>query len=260
MANGSTSDSRTGEGAQNRRRRPGISLLAVAATVAWILGIVAFFYDPFYWALLRLGVLRTPARVLPSCGLYVVALVLGLAAVIRARRSRGTLAGRNLAIIGLVVSTWGLGATGLLFYPAESAANQASCLSNVKQLAQAMMMYAQDYDEPLPANRWSDRLVKYVAPDSSGSSLFVCPEVPLRRCGYAFNRALAGLSAADLRKLPHPERTVVIFETDLGWNGAGGPEALVERPRHRGNDAFAFADGSGRAIARDKQSDLIWRP
>ena len=36
-----------------------------------------------------------------------------------------------------------------VFAQARAAARQASCLSNVKQVALASMMYAQDYDETL---------------------------------------------------------------------------------------------------------------
>jgi len=116
-------------------------------------------------------------------------------------------------------------------------------------------MYAGDYDALPPAGRWSDCLLEHV---HSGS--FVCPEAPRLRSGYAFNRALAGMSAAEFLKLPRLDRTVLLYESDVGWNGAGGPEDLVRQPRHRGKDVCAFADGSGRAVERDKESDLIWQP
>ena len=39
-----------------------------------------------------------------------------------------------------------------VFAKAREKARQASCESNLKQLALGMLMYAQDYDEKLPAN------------------------------------------------------------------------------------------------------------
>ncbi|GBC96872.1 hypothetical protein HRbin16_02683 [bacterium HR16] len=43
-----------------------------------------------------------------------------------------------------------------VFAQAREKARQASCLSNVKQIGTAMMMYAQDYDEVLPRNAYAD--------------------------------------------------------------------------------------------------------
>ncbi len=43
-----------------------------------------------------------------------------------------------------------------VFSQARDKARQASCLSNVKQLGTATMMYAQDYDEVLPRNAYAD--------------------------------------------------------------------------------------------------------
>ena len=116
-------------------------------------------------------------------------------------------------------------------------------------------MYAGDYDALPPAATWSDRLRHYVNPD-----VFICPEAPNLRSGYALNRALAGMSVAEFLKLPRLDRTVLIYESDLGWNGAGGPDTITARPRHRGQDTFAFGDGRVEFRKRDRESDLIWRP
>lgn len=133
---------------------------------------------------------------------------------------------------------------------------EGNCIQNVTQLGMSVQVYADEHGALPPADEWCDRLM----PVLQTKELLVCPAARRLRSGYAFNRALGGLSTAKLRKLPYPERIVVIFESDLGWNGAGGPESLVKRPRHRGRDVFAFADGSARAVERDKDSELIWRP
>ena len=71
-----------------------------------------------------------------------------------------------------------------VFARAREKARQASCTSNVKQLATAMMMYVQDYDEVLPDllmgrdtgvssqyKSWMACIMPYVA----NSQVFVCP-------------------------------------------------------------------------------------
>ena len=35
----------------------------------------------------------------------------------------------------------------------------------------------------------------------------------------------------------------MLYESNAGWNGAGGQELLPEEPRHFGADAYAFTDG-----------------
>ncbi len=66
-----------------------------------------------------------------------------------------------------------------VFARAREKARQASCLSNVKQIGLATMMYVQDYDETYPAHRsgptadydWPTPIVPYV----KNGQLFACP-------------------------------------------------------------------------------------
>ncbi|MEI6500845.1 MAG: DUF1559 domain-containing protein [Armatimonadota bacterium] len=71
-----------------------------------------------------------------------------------------------------------------VFAKAREKARQTSCLSNLKQLGTGLLMYAQDYDERLPASmqwvdgvnawplyKWSCTVVPYV----KNSQIFVCP-------------------------------------------------------------------------------------
>ena len=64
-----------------------------------------------------------------------------------------------------------------VFARAREKARQTSCLSNVKQLGLGFMMYAQDYDERLPAGCvygigwWFDFIIPYV----KNSQVFTCP-------------------------------------------------------------------------------------
>jgi prepilin-type N-terminal cleavage/methylation domain-containing protein/prepilin-type processing-associated H-X9-DG protein len=72
-----------------------------------------------------------------------------------------------------------------VFAQARDKARQTACLSNMKQLATAMAMYAQDYDEttillwwfPQPdgtAIHWPQRIYPYV----KNNGVFLCPSAP----------------------------------------------------------------------------------
>jgi prepilin-type N-terminal cleavage/methylation domain-containing protein/prepilin-type processing-associated H-X9-DG protein len=65
-----------------------------------------------------------------------------------------------------------------VFAQAREKARQSSCLSNVKQIGAAVMMYTQDYDETLPATGWQGPCtdpVSLAAGDAYFSGLFSFP-------------------------------------------------------------------------------------
>jgi hypothetical protein len=70
---------------------------------------------------------------------------------------------------------------------------------------------------------------------------------------YAYNEKVAG------RKDVNPN-TVVIFESDLGWNGSGGMTNVVAKPRHRGNIFVGFAGGGIRQVRTNDLRQLRWEP
>jgi hypothetical protein len=233
------------------RRRT--SKLAIAALVVSLAGPLVWLVTPM------MGVNRSATawqRVLP---LYVIlsgGLFLGLIASIWILAGRKRRAGLDLAVLSVLVSAFGLLIVAPVTYSAEISTHQAECRSNLEQVGLALQMYARDYHALPPADRWSDSLLPY----THSRDIFVCPEAPRQRSAYAFNRAFAGMSAGKFLKLPQLAGTVLLYESDLGWNGAGGPETITARPRHRGQDTFAFADGQVRFRKRGQQSDLIWRP
>jgi hypothetical protein len=99
------------------------------------------------------------------------------------------------------------------------------------------MMYVAEYGEVFPpAALWSDKLMPYVP----NTSTFVCPSAPPGRCSYAFSAELGELRADSIGDA---WVTIMLFESDHGWNAAGGAELLPERPRHSIGDHYAFADG-----------------
>jgi len=120
-------------------------------------------------------------------------------------------------------------------------ARRTKCISNVKQLVMAFMMYADDHDETLPiwcmdypwqsdlndgrGNTWDAVLLPYYR----NSELLACPSNPLPRTnaswsgspqlrGYAMSGYTAGSDTGTyatpefVSEFPAPTRTVLIFE------------------------------------------------
>ena len=62
-----------------------------------------------------------------------------------------------------------------------------------------------------------------------------------------------------LSEIADPEHTVLLYESDLGWNGAGGPGTLAWR--HRGSFSIvAFAGWDVRLVKRGEERSLVWQP
>jgi prepilin-type processing-associated H-X9-DG protein len=196
-----------------------------------------------------------PRLVRPTAILAAVALLSAWAAGWRAPGARVAKAGRLLAITGLLLALgpWATRAVqGLSWRPS------IQCLSNVKNLAMAMQMYASDYGRFPPPKRWGDATVTYINA-SVGKRLYHCPQAS-GTFGYAYNGALGGVAA---NTLADPARVPAIFEADAGWNAHGGKELLPIFARHGGGDNIGFADGSARWYARQKPRggvrwDSVW--
>lgn len=198
---------------------------------------------------------------LPTCGLGAVAgLVLGILALVKINSSAGALRGRGLAIAAIVVS-----AVSLVVLPAamlmpalmkaKGKAQAIVCMNNGKQLGLALMMYGTDNQDQYPAaNKWCDAVSKYVG----SSAVFKCvAAMNAERCNYAFNAKLGGLP---LKQVRVPAQTVLAFETEGGWNQAGGPELLVQTPRHNGAVVLVFADGHVELVRQARLESLRWEP
>jgi len=198
-----------------------------------------------------------------TCGVTsLVGLILGITALVKVNRSGGRLSGSGLAIAGICVS-----ALFVLMVPiyaamllpalarAKSKAQTINCLNNVKQLSLGVMMYANaNGDRCPPANTWCDAILKNVGSEKT----FLCAAAsPGNRCHYAFNQKLGGLSTA---KITNPARTVLIFESDGGWNSTGGRELMIRHPRHVRAWMVGFADGHVEALTQSRLAQLVWDP
>jgi hypothetical protein len=146
-----------------------------------------------------------------------------------------------------------------VFSRAREAARSTSCLSHGKQLATALMMYAQDYDERFPpAKTWESGLTPY----TKDSTLTVCPSFAPGKHAYAYNTWMS-LRTED--KIDSPAEAPLFFESRLGTPNAA--DAVVSfDPRHvHGNGkagVVAFANGSVRLMpqAPDGKAGLSSSP
>jgi len=154
---------------------------------------------------------------------------------------------------------------GIAFFHIGCAAMKAhstQCLSNIKQLATASLLYAQDYDEHLPpATRWSEVIAPHVKAavkknDGRGDDPFRCPatETP---GSYGMNTALNRISLSDIAS---PADTVMLFDCDAPTRlFAGGADKLA-RNRHNHAPNVAFSDGHAKWANEFMQSKLNWTP
>lgn len=130
--------------------------------------------------------------------------------------------------------------------------NPAACLSNIKQIAMGVLMYATDHDDRLPvASNWMDASLRYL----TNEQLLWAPGVGVeRRWTYAMNRAMSG---ADLAKVANAERAVLLYDWLGGVrNFSGGLPTF--QARHDGRGCIAAANGRAMFRTLEQASALIW--
>jgi hypothetical protein len=213
--------------------------LSALAVTSLVLGIIGFF----------------------TCGTAaLVGLILGIIAIVKIKNSEGRLSGSGLALAGTIVSgvfVIMIPIFAAMLLPALAAAKEKakeiSCVNNEKQLSEAVWVYADSHNSQLPhAATWCDDLKPHVGSEK----VFQCPALrTVNRCDYAFNAKLDGL---DKKKVA--PTTVMIFESDGGWNANGGAEMMISKPRHARFFVVAFADGSVQQLRDYQLATLRWDP
>lgn len=140
------------------------------------------------------------------------------------------------------------------FARAREKARTSACVSNLKQVSLAMLMYSQDYDETMPLKeRWPEALQPYLR----NNELFVCPsdESPHATgvegwpLSYTFSERLDG---TNLRNIRRSAAEVAIFDGDVL---SGGREDA--QFRHEGDAVVGFADGHVRPVTPEEW-DEYW--
>ena len=118
---------------------------------------------------------------------------------------------------------------------------RAAGLSNVKQLAVGLVIYANDNDDQLPQSAWTDTIEPYLG---LSRELIKSPSLPAGGFGYAFNQDLMGVRTT---ALDAPSAVPMVFDSDLTGRNAVGPYAVPNPPR-RGGNSVAYADGSAKTL------------
>jgi prepilin-type N-terminal cleavage/methylation domain-containing protein/prepilin-type processing-associated H-X9-DG protein len=120
-----------------------------------------------------------------------------------------------------------------VFAQAREKARQSTCLSNQKQIALALSMYAQDFDGTFPfaialdSNTsldiwWEDLVTPYVKGGDVGG-IMTCPSASSRGHAYSLNWTVAGRSLA---AVPSPAGLVVTGDGAQAIQLARKPENL----------------------------------
>jgi prepilin-type processing-associated H-X9-DG protein len=138
---------------------------------------------------------------------------------------------------------------------AKQRAQSIHCINNVKQIALAVKMYQTDNNDIMPsATNWCADVQQY----TGSTMIFECPsgdENGDRH--YAFNAKLSHLSDTNLQ---NSAMTVMIFESDGGWNTYGGRELLTTNARHGKSVVVGFVDGHVELVSPARLQQLKWEP
>jgi len=191
----------------------------------------------------------------------IVGLVLGIIALVKINQSKGQLGGLGVAIAGVVVS-------GMMFMMipimaammlpalarAKSRAQTVQCMSHVKQLNLALLMYATDHNDTFPpAESWCDLIKPY---GGGLTVMFECPSQPQGQCAFAYNAALANKKTSEIR---NPAQTVLVFSSAEGWNRAGGRDkAVPHKHNNRNGLTLGFADGHTETVSGARAASITW--
>lgn len=132
-----------------------------------------------------------------------------------------------------------------VFSQARKTARKTTCILNEKTLVVAVLQYAQDWDDKLPAaDHWADFARPLIIKRDKTSRPFNCPEAN-SPFSYAFSSSLSGVTCPDGAR---GAQTVMLFEADAKVVNANGGGELLARPgRHFDMDVFAYSDGHVKA-------------
>jgi hypothetical protein len=199
------------------------------------------------------------------CGITALpAIIQSIRALVRIRKDGVSKATRLKVIFSLIFSSCVFVFFGFIyvslvveFRAAQVYADQFTCVNTMKQLGLAFRVYEEDQSDMFPPNQWCDALLnnKRVTTNFSVNG-FLCPAANKnQRSSYALNHNLVGIKDDDKVS----KDTVLIFESDAGWNAIGGPE--IATARHYGSRlTVVLVDGSVHRIEIKDIGNLRWNP
>jgi prepilin-type processing-associated H-X9-DG protein len=193
------------------------------------------------------------------------AIICGIIALVKISGSNGALRGKGYAITGIIIPsimTLLIPVIGILLailFPALSQARDAAvklqCANNERQLAMAMMTYANDYSGKLPEGDWMEAINK--AGMIKGENVLTCRTAEEMAVSYVLNKNIKNLN-----EVKNPARTVLIFEGDSDADGLGGSEDIVF-PHTQGTTEgcnVGFVDGHTELVTIENKGNLLWFP
>ncbi len=171
---------------------------------------------------------------------------------------------------------------------ATKKAEAVSCLSNIRNIGLAAIMYADDYDGHYPpavvdipnstyANCWDILLLPYLR----SNEIFICPmdEVPTPGPAWTYSlphsyginldvAMVGGYAGASLRSadVPRPARTILLFgleqENSYGWRYSSGNMSQYVTARHNQGPNFLFCAGNAQWMRPEATVSPInlWEP
>jgi len=230
-------------------KKPKVSKLAVASPLVVLSG---FFIGVTLAACLKRYNLIAKICIWTSMFSLLFGLIAGIIAYHNICKSKGLLTGKFISISGIILALI-LIVFVLMPPPVRTSeyALQVVCFSTLKNLGEAMKIYAGDYDNKYPAaNKWCDLLLQHA---EIGEKQFVCrgafKKGNRERCHYAVNPDCEPNSPPDI---------VLLFETKGGWNQFGGPELLTFE-NHKGQRcSILFNDGHVEFIEPHELDKLKW--
>ena len=185
-----------------------------------------------------------------------IAFISAIVALVQIKAAAGALAGRRLALLGIIVPI----VVAVAYIRSSSGTAEQSqvtptsqCRSNISRLAEVISEYRRDNNGRLPAaGKWCDIVLERLGGDES---LFACPLAAGALCGYALNK-YAAEAGTDL-----PENMVLLFESAPGWNQVGGPELFAAQHRSRRGSVgiIVFGNGKARFISEEGLDGLNWK-
>ena len=189
---------------------------------------------------------------IPLCGL--VALILGIVALVQIGNSRGRLAGQGMAIAGIICSIMlticllvfagPLLFAGLaipIFSKANEKSDQTNCLSNQRQIAMAAMLYAQDNNQKLPSGFTSLNL---------SPSVLTCKDSS-NPIGYGYNSNLAGSALGSINSTDQPK--ILLSADSNAPNHLITSSTDIDSTRHKSGYIASFVDGHVEFCPQEKQ-------
>ncbi len=147
----------------------------------------------------------------------------------------------------LLLIVWPVGSNG------KASSIRVACLSNLKQLSVATILYAGDFDDHMPSMpNWTDALVPY----HKSSDLNFCPAANPTQERRSVYYAMNGYALGSKIGLASDAKTVLIFDSTSNVKNAVGGRALLPREgRHQGQTNLAFADSHVRSFF---PNDPVW--